>query len=452
MSASDFPVPDLECDVIMKGGATSGMVYPKVILRLAKRYRFRSIGGASAGAVAAAITAAAEYGRARGGFDEIEKIPNEMGKSLSSLFEPAEEARGVFRVVSLGGLQGKPVQAFFAALLEAWPGTLGGLAVGIVLGIAGMSLGRRMAVARPWDRPRTHPRRHFRHSHFSQSKRATFSSVSTSGSAWGEVVRPGSSAVSDWLAEMIEVAAGRMVRGAKPPAAPLTFSDLWKAYPVPDAEGRDPRAIDLRVMTTNLSMRRPHVLPDLGDRNFYFREADFRRIVPDWVVDSMIDETKKKVVDGLSYYPFPLPENVPVVVAARMSLSFPFVISAVPLYRFDFPNIEKGGAPSKILFSDGGISSNFPIHFFELNSSPATDLRRCLGRLSRAECDEAERVRWTGEVACRGWKGPMDRHQVDRGSGRLPHVHHQCREGLAGHAPVRASRLPRADCPRPPER
>ena len=364
MSASDFPVPDLECDVIMKGGATSGMVYPKVILRLAKRYRFRSIGGASAGAVAAAITAAAEYGRARGGFDEIEKIPNEMGKSLSSLFEPAEEARGVFRVVSLGGLQGKPVQAFFAALLEAWPGTLGGLAVGIVLGIAGMALGGAMAVLVLGIVLGLILSVIFGLAFFAVKTRDILQRLDF-GFCLGRSVRPGSSAVSDWLAEMIEVAAGRMVRGAKPPAAPLTFSDLWKAYPVPDAEGRDPRAIDLRVMTTNLSMRRPHVLPDLGDRNFYFREADFRRIVPDWVVDSMIDETKKKVVDGLSYYPFPLPENVPVVVAARMSLSFPFVISAVPLYRFDFPNIEKGGAPSKILFSDGGISSNFPIHFFD---------------------------------------------------------------------------------------
>ena len=49
-----------ECDIIMKGGITSGVVYPKTILRMAEQYRFRSIGGTSAGAIAAALTAAAE--------------------------------------------------------------------------------------------------------------------------------------------------------------------------------------------------------------------------------------------------------------------------------------------------------------------------------------------------------------------------------------------------------
>jgi predicted acylesterase/phospholipase RssA len=52
-----------ECDIIMKGGITSGVVYPKAILRMSKQYRFRSIGGTSAGAIAAVITAAAEHNR-----------------------------------------------------------------------------------------------------------------------------------------------------------------------------------------------------------------------------------------------------------------------------------------------------------------------------------------------------------------------------------------------------
>ena len=53
----------LECDLVMKGGITSGIVYPAAILRLKNKYRFRNIGGTSAGAMAAALTAAAEYGR-----------------------------------------------------------------------------------------------------------------------------------------------------------------------------------------------------------------------------------------------------------------------------------------------------------------------------------------------------------------------------------------------------
>ena len=47
------------CDLIMKGGITSGVVYPKLISGLAAKYRFKNIGGTSAGAIAAAGCAAA---------------------------------------------------------------------------------------------------------------------------------------------------------------------------------------------------------------------------------------------------------------------------------------------------------------------------------------------------------------------------------------------------------
>ena len=60
---ADFQKAKKECDLIMKGGITSGVVYPPAILDLATQYRFRSIGGTSAGAIAAAIAAAAERGR-----------------------------------------------------------------------------------------------------------------------------------------------------------------------------------------------------------------------------------------------------------------------------------------------------------------------------------------------------------------------------------------------------
>ena len=56
-----------------------------------------------------------------------------------------------------------------------------------------------------------------------------------------------------------------------------------------------------------------------------------------------------------------VPERLPVLVAIRLSLSFPVLLSAIPLYRRD----ENGGTPSRSLFSDGGIASNFPVHFFD---------------------------------------------------------------------------------------
>ncbi|HEY7819119.1 MAG TPA: patatin-like phospholipase family protein, partial [Vicinamibacteria bacterium] len=66
MSKDDYSLAARKCDIIMKGGITSGIVYPKAVCRLALEYRFRAIGGTSAGAIAAAATAAAEYGRLKG--------------------------------------------------------------------------------------------------------------------------------------------------------------------------------------------------------------------------------------------------------------------------------------------------------------------------------------------------------------------------------------------------
>ena len=50
------------------------------------------------------------------------------------------------------------------------------------------------------------------------------------------------------------------------------------------------------------------------------------------------------------------------VVMARMSLSFPGLIAAVPLYAVDYNGDQ---SVVRHLFSDGGISSNFPMHFFD---------------------------------------------------------------------------------------
>src|SRR5438874_11437292 len=75
--------PAQECGIVMKGGITSGVVYPLAACELAKSYRFRRVGGTSAGAIAAAATAAAEYGRWRGtggGFASLEALPGWLGE------------------------------------------------------------------------------------------------------------------------------------------------------------------------------------------------------------------------------------------------------------------------------------------------------------------------------------------------------------------------------------
>ena len=50
-----------QCDLVMKGGITSGVVYPKLVAKLSSKYRFKNIGGTSAGAIAAGACAAAGW-------------------------------------------------------------------------------------------------------------------------------------------------------------------------------------------------------------------------------------------------------------------------------------------------------------------------------------------------------------------------------------------------------
>jgi len=73
------------CDLVMKGGITSGVVYPSAIARLAVKYRLRNIGG-SAGAIAAGAAAAAEYRRQTdsahpdAGFERLGGLGAELGR------------------------------------------------------------------------------------------------------------------------------------------------------------------------------------------------------------------------------------------------------------------------------------------------------------------------------------------------------------------------------------
>jgi hypothetical protein len=111
-SSHDRPAPaattaDLsDCDVVMKGGITSGIVYPRLIVTLADKYRFRRIGGTSAGAIAATMTAAAEAGRrtetagtAGRAMQQLGAIPDEIADHLHKLFQPAKNTESAFDVL-----------------------------------------------------------------------------------------------------------------------------------------------------------------------------------------------------------------------------------------------------------------------------------------------------------------------------------------------------------------
>src|SRR6185312_14474479 len=99
----------VECDLVLKGGITSGIVYPSAIAKLAAHYRLRSIGGASAGAIAAAAAAAAESGRASGSFDRLAKLPEALAETdtrgatrLFRLFDPQRATRSAFNLLVAG--------------------------------------------------------------------------------------------------------------------------------------------------------------------------------------------------------------------------------------------------------------------------------------------------------------------------------------------------------------
>jgi hypothetical protein len=84
-----------------------------------------------------------------------------------------------------------------------------------------------------------------------------------------------------------------------------------------------------------------------------------RALFPERIVQWMIEHAEP----GKTLYALPS-DALPVVVATRMSLSFPLLLSAVPLWSID-RGARVAHEPERCWFSDGGITSNFPVHFFD---------------------------------------------------------------------------------------
>lgn len=367
-----------QCDLVMKGGITSGVVYPPALLRLATRYRFRAIGGTSAGAIAAVAAAAAEYGRENGGFNRLATLQGWLaeGRHLRDLFQPSAETRPLLETLLevAGEKRDRPEEGerrctrlrdrlWFALPLRARQGLRlhhallrhDPLAVG-----AGAVLGARLPILGPlvfgWLGGVGAGLGHLA---WILAKR-----VPTEDSFFGMCIgrqeppagreidcdRP--IALTDWLSLKINDLAGLELEGD-----PLTFRDLATKPPV---EGLD-AAITLQMVATNLNQGEPYVFPrPEGAKRLVFREAEMHRFFPGNVVDYMKRQRGREDQWPEGYYYLPVGDALPVVVAARMSLSLPVLLSAVPLY-----DLDGQGALQKHWFSDGGICSNFPIHFFD---------------------------------------------------------------------------------------
>lgn len=462
-SDQSYRAPDRYCDVVMKGGITSGVIYPHAVCEIAKSYQLRSIGGASAGAIAAVAAAAAEYGRTvpGGGFARFAALPDWMGQgsNLFDLFQPQAATRRLYRLFTapmtaargrIARIMATALGQFLGwALLGLAPGAalllLGliahGVARGLVMGSAipvmlvGLLAGLLFGIYRTAGKG-------------IPANRFGLCSGMPGPRARGVALTP-------WLDGLIEELAGRDPTDP----TPLTFGALWLG---PNGTGRPPGdrtgepAIRLEMMTTNLTQERPIRLP-FETREWYFDPGDFRDLFPERVVRWMethppsLDlyepkhrawaELERKLL--LPRLPLPDAADLPVVVAARMSLSFPLLMSAVPLHAVDWgrtgnqeakkrwndrdPEGIAGSSPGTTAwdqlvrevgpgpeaepnwFSDGGITSNFPVHFFDspiprwptfainLRDYHPDHLPTCSRCQDGPDCDEDQSV-WSPET------------------------------------------------------
>ncbi len=405
---------DPECDLIMKGGITSGLVYPRAAAHLARRYRFRNLGGASAGAIAAAFAAAAEHGRQKQGFEKLDRIPSELGAQLATLFQPipatAPMHEALLAFVAPDATTGSKVSAVWQALKK-----LAGRSLLIAFLLTGL-LGAGLALL--WQAIDRGPFDWWAAALNFLLWLPVCAVVAVGIGLWRALTSAmsrieangfglcdghsttGPVPLTDWMHARLQDLAG-----LDPAGPPLTFGNLWGARAVQDyadivkAGGeldlkpyrrsrlRHNRSIDLVLMTTNLTQRRPHRFP-FETRQFFWCPSCFERYFPQRVREHLaatdgdgenpaatrevgVIGAKRTIAMTCPQHPatavrhLPPPAQLPVLLAARFSLSFPGLISAVPLLFVDYGRKPEQVALVMAWFSDGGIASNFPMHLFD---------------------------------------------------------------------------------------
>jgi predicted acylesterase/phospholipase RssA len=346
----------------MKGGVASGVVYAGAILALSREFRFRSIGGTSAGAIGAAVAAAAEYRRQRDGRQGFADLLDPLMRDLatprffSGLLKATPAARPLLRILLAAlrpghGRAWRTLAVLWWMLVGRWwltLGVAGGATVVVwqilvqdgvgtvltvalvatvvvlaaILAIGGAALLLLLSAKRFIEKPR--------------NRMGLCSGIGTDGSGRG---------VTDWLYETLQEIADL------PPGRPLTFRQLL-----------DER-IELAMITTDLGAARPVRLPAAVGAHpaYWYDAADMRALFPSEVCAYLDTLPTQEDEQGLR----PLPAaDLPVIVALRMSLSLPLLLAAIPLFGAD----DASGRPSRerrSWFSDGGVTSNFPIHFFD---------------------------------------------------------------------------------------
>jgi len=409
-SAGPTPEPidapnDCFCDIVMEGGITSGIIYASAVVELARNYRFANIGGSSIGAFAAALTAAAEYRRRHGsgdGFAKLAKLPEQLAQQekgrtrLERIFVPQHSTRRLFAIflasLERGGVVSRVLFGLWAALWQyrwllagitlsllvivlggpiqtaalCWAGQGAGPClwplvswVTALLLTLGVGIFSALVIGIGWDFGRNVVRNGFGLCR-----------------GWDAQAKPDTQDLAAFLHYSIQQVAGRQV-GDKP----LTFRDLWDAPGAAgkalgfEGHGAGTRSINLEVYSSNLAHSRPYRFPleeaeDMG--RLFFRVDELEDYFPRGIVQYLAalstpyaprSEADPPVHEvGAGYLQLPV-ADLPIVCAARLSMSFPLLISAVPLYSMVHGAHRRRMA--RCWMSDGGLCSNFPIHLFD---------------------------------------------------------------------------------------
>jgi Patatin-like phospholipase len=404
------------CDVVMKGGVTSGIVYPRALCHLATEFNLRNIGGTSVGAIAASIAAAAEYQRRQtgsgAGYEAFDALPTFLsrGDSLIKLFA-ADNVAAPLLHIALKLIGSDPfwkrlIRAVLAAATRFWWVTivvalvayvfqwaplsqttfLGVLLHVIIPAVLLLALFAVGAVAAALVRcyiVLTNNDYGFCHAYSataSEGFKASLERLRNDGKDVTALQPENTPPLFNWLEAFIAHAAGRQLEDP-----PLTIGDLRTAKFPEWFKDDGAASIDFQTVTTCLTLSRPFGLPFNSriagrvectpgrrpDRpTLYFSELELAKYFSPEIVEHLkrtgdpvpiaLQECAKAL--GIApIYGLPTGDDLPVIVAVRLSMSFPILFCAVRLWA---PNLRTGGL-QPMWFSDGGLSSNFPIHLFD---------------------------------------------------------------------------------------
>ncbi len=400
---------DRYCDLVLEGGITSGIVYTAAVSRLAGAYRFARIGGSSIGAFAAALAAAAELRRREGhddGFQALGELPRVLAEEddsgrtqLERLFKPQPATRRLFAVFRCLLGDRAPARKAADAVWQLWReyrarGLL--ILAAVLLAVAAVQLVVIGCGTVGWC---DHAGADGAIVVFVAVLAATIAFVfSVLLPLWGlardltgPLVRNGfglcrgrdddpaaADDLIDYLHSSIQRVAGRDPIGDPP----LTFDDLRSALGGPDTffppDSDGAHSIRLQIYATHVAHGRPYRFPlearDDMERLFY-REDELAAYFPEPVMKALARGSERYAPAHPSDPPpgawaaglreLPAGGRLPVVVAVRLAMSFPLLISAVPLYAIDYEAERPMRRAKRVWISDGGLCSNFPIHLFD---------------------------------------------------------------------------------------